>query len=777
MLAMLRKTFVAFVMLMCSTSYADISDGHFSSNQIFDVQYYWSGTTLNASNFIAPYDANFQHPTVSSGDYFAFFPSTTNAGTYGLGLYNSSGTLIQTVHNTGTLQAIGPDALFYIGSGFFGTVITTSAGYAYGSSASFTNMDTSVSASDATSYTWASTTPLAAGQTANSTPTPPASTYVAITNASVVSVTPTSNNSPAGEGSANAIDGNSSTKYLNFDRASAGFTIKLNQGKVIEKFTITTANDYAPRDPSKFSLFGSNDGRTWTTIVNNQSITLSDTRFATSADITFTNTNAYVYYFITFDSTKALDQYSSVSACVAGYGGGWLGTENCNSVQVSEVKYYYDSSNTTTSADAGNGTVSNPGTSGAVSSLNTTPTVVSSAPGTDIVSTSVSNGATTSSTTVTRGTTTTTSVTTDTRDRQPKVLNINRNITVTNTTPVTTTVVDTTPVTTTTVTTPTTVDTYSDNSTVTTNGTPVTTTSVTNTVVTTSTTVNDVQITSTDTPYSTRIDQMDKLYDINHRVNVNNMAEPFDRHVIVDGLLRNRDGTDRTLNVYINSGQQQSNTYDLYSYKNNNTTVGIEKRVERDLLVGLTYNRNDVNLYALDAGGSITKDTATLYGLKIYNDFVYRGEIGSSDNTFNSYHTLPELGLSNSANAKGNDSWAAARVYTPDLKGFRPFLGIRKDINKRDAIQETGDALSAVDYSLINNSTETKEVGIRFDKQLSNKWAIGAEASGDSRDLNKAYASIMYNGKNSSTILLKIGRQEQRGAIADQAQLQLRINF
>jgi hypothetical protein len=524
-------------------------------------------------------------------------------------------------------------------------------------------------------------------------------------------------------------------------------------------------------------LFGSNDGVTWTTIAANQSITLSDSRYTTSSDILVTNTNAYVYYFITFDSTKALDLYSSVSSCVAAYGGGWLGTENCNSVQVSEVKYYYDSTNNTTSADAGTGIIANPGTAGAVSSLNTAPTVVSSAPGTDIVSTSVSNGATTSSTTVTRGTTITASVTTDTRDRQPKVLNINRNVTVTSTTPVTTTVVDTTPVTTTTVTTPTTVDTYSDGSTVTTNGTPVTTTSVTNTVVTTSTTVNDIQITSTDTPYSTRIDQMDKLYDINHRINVNNMAEPFDRHVIVNGLLRNRDRTDRTLNVYVDGGQQQSNTYDLYSYKNNVTTIGIEKRVERDLLIGLAYNRNDVNLYALDAGGSIVKDTATLYGLKIYNDFVYRGEIGASNNTFNSYHTLTELGLYNHAKAKGNDSWAALRVYTPDVKGFRPFVGIRKDINKRDAIQETGDALSAVDYSLINNNTETREVGIRFDKPISDLWSIGAEVSGDSGDINKAYASVMYNGKNNSTILLKIGRQEQRGAIADQAQLQLRINF
>lgn len=437
----------------------------------------------------------------------------------------------------------------------------------------------------------------------------------------------------------------------------------------------------------------------------------------------------------------------------------------------------YSSTGGTTSGQAGgySGTLSVTSFSG--SSGGGSPTIVSTAAGADIVTTTTTTGATTTTTTVTNGSTTTATVTTDTRDRQTKVLNINRNVTVTNTTPVTTTVVSTTPVTTTTVTTPTTVDTYSDGSTVTTNGTPVTTTSTTNTVVTTSTTVNDVQVTSTDTSYSTRIDQMDKLYDINHRVNVNNMAEPFDRHVIVNGLLRNRDKTDRDYNVYLNTSKQESNTYDLYSYHNDTTSVGIEKRIDRDLLLGAMYTKNEVNLYALDAGGSIIKDTATLYGLKIYNDFVYRGEIGASYNTFNSHHTLSDLGLSNSAQGKGNDYWAAVRVYTPDMKGFRPFVGVRRDVNRRDYIQETGDSLSAVDYSLINTNVETRETGVRFDKKLTDKWAIGAEVSGDSNDLNKAYASVMYNGKNSSTILLKIGRQEQRGAIADQAQIQLRINF
>ena len=152
--------------LLCSNAFAAITDGKFGINQIFDVQYNWSGTTLNASNFIAPYNKNFQTVTVTSGQYFQFFDSTTNPGTYGLKLMNSNGTQHSIVHDTGDITALGSGAIFYIGSGFFGNVITTAQGYSYGASASFTNMDTSVSSSDLSSYTYASTTPLASGQTA-----------------------------------------------------------------------------------------------------------------------------------------------------------------------------------------------------------------------------------------------------------------------------------------------------------------------------------------------------------------------------------------------------------------------------------------------------------------------------------------------------------------------------------------------------------------------------------------------------------------------------------
>lgn len=357
------------IMLGAIAAKADIADGQFSTNQIFDVQYYWSGTTLNASNFIAPYDSTFQHPTVSAGQYFKFFPSTTNPGTYGLGLYNSDGTRAQILHNTGTLQAIGPDALFYIGSGFFGTVITTSAGYTYGQSASFTNMDTSVSSADMTSYTWASTTPLAAGQTASSggSSSTPSPNYVTVlSNTNITTVRPTSNNSPAGEGASNALDGNSSTKYLNFDRANAGFTIKLDTPRVIRGVTFTTANDFEPRDPSKYSLFGSNDGVNWTTIVDAESITLSSSRYTATSRYDITNNNAYYYYFITFPSIKAIDTYGSISGCQAA-----LGSLACDSVQIGDVTYYYDTTYTayTVPTDSGTGSIANPGTAGSVSSL------------------------------------------------------------------------------------------------------------------------------------------------------------------------------------------------------------------------------------------------------------------------------------------------------------------------------------------------------------------------------------------------------------------------
>ena len=353
------KKILLALLFVCSNVFAAITDGKFGINQIFDVQYNWSGTTLNASNFIAPYNKNFQTVTTTAGQYFQFFASTTNPGTYGLKLMNSNGTQHSIVHDTGDITALGNGAIFYIGSGFFGNVITTAQGYSYGSSASFTNMDTSVTSTDLNNYTYASSTPLAAGQTAApATPTVDWQTVNTNSNPVVISnIYPTSNNSPPGEGAANAFDGNPNTKYLNFDKANAGVTVKLSQGRVVQKFTITTANDFSGRDPTSYKLYGSNDGVTWT-LIKQDSLSLSESRYWTSPEIQTGNTTAYVYYFILFPTTKAGNAPAGCTGqCALPY----------DSMQIGEVTYYYDLNDGVTSTDTGSGgTPANPGQAGSV---------------------------------------------------------------------------------------------------------------------------------------------------------------------------------------------------------------------------------------------------------------------------------------------------------------------------------------------------------------------------------------------------------------------------
>lgn len=175
MKGLIKYVLVALLSVFPVLAQAGILDGKFGTGQMFDVQYYWSGNDLVASSFTRVFSSSGQLSTQFYTDmqtnnrYFAFFNSTTHPGEYGLGVYNSDGTLYQELHPNGTITAIGTDAIFYLGSGFYGTVIPTTQGYAFGDSATFTGMNTSPTQSDLDNYA-AGTTPLAAGQSAGPTP-------------------------------------------------------------------------------------------------------------------------------------------------------------------------------------------------------------------------------------------------------------------------------------------------------------------------------------------------------------------------------------------------------------------------------------------------------------------------------------------------------------------------------------------------------------------------------------------------------------------------------
>ena len=158
-----------------------------SPAQVFDVQWNIQGTTFNASNFTRPFysvnqngtSCNFCQMTTqqlsdvtANGQYFGFFESTTNPGTYGFAIFNADGTRAWILHNTGSFRALSPDVVFYNGNGFWGTVISVTEGFNYGDSKSWTDIINNPTQQQLIEYQPGSTAPLAAGETA-SAPTPP----------------------------------------------------------------------------------------------------------------------------------------------------------------------------------------------------------------------------------------------------------------------------------------------------------------------------------------------------------------------------------------------------------------------------------------------------------------------------------------------------------------------------------------------------------------------------------------------------------------------------
>ncbi len=361
--------FVAMFMLLVSRcSYAGLTDIKFGQYQIADSQWNVNAclNTTTCQIYSKQPGTAYKIPWTSgqvqwaAGDYIQFVPHN-DANFPWMALQFGSNGIQKATIGSGKIVNMGPDYFFFVGNdNNTGQLFSGSSGMNSTAGVSWTGtLNPTTQQADAYANASYSTVPLSQGQTATSTPnssnTPTPNWQVIRTNSNPVVISniyPTSYNSPGGEGAANAFDGNVNTKYLNFDKKNAGVTVKLSQGRVVQKFTITTANDFSGRDPTSYKLYGSNDGVNWT-LIKQDSLSLSETRFWTSPQISVNNTTAYVYYFILFPTTKSGD------GCGL----------NCDSMQIAEVTYYYDLNDGVTSTDTGSGgTPANPGQAGSVCS-------------------------------------------------------------------------------------------------------------------------------------------------------------------------------------------------------------------------------------------------------------------------------------------------------------------------------------------------------------------------------------------------------------------------
>jgi hypothetical protein len=353
---MIKRFFLLVALMFSSPVFADITDIKFGRYQIADSQWNVSAclNTTTCQIYSKQPGTAYKIPWTSgqvqwaTGDYVKFELSGNSSFPYTAKQYDSAGNVKSTLGG-GKIVNMGPDYFFFVGSdNNTGQLFSGSSGMSNTSGVSWTGtLNPTVAQANTYANASYSTTPLAPGQTA-APPAPAGPSWKAIrTNTSplvISNIYPTSNNSPSNETAINAFDGNVGTKYLNFDKQNAGVTVKLSQGRVVQKFTITTANDAVERDPASYKLYGSNDGVNWV-LVSEGPLSLSNNRYTVSSEISTNNTTPYVYYFMLFPSIK-----NNIG----------------NSVQIAELTYYYDENNLTSSTDqSGGGTISNPGTSGA----------------------------------------------------------------------------------------------------------------------------------------------------------------------------------------------------------------------------------------------------------------------------------------------------------------------------------------------------------------------------------------------------------------------------
>lgn len=173
-----------FMLMMCLTAQASLFDGKYSSSQVFDVARsgcYSVGGPCSVSNMITPYIApytNWTHVTFATGDYVQFYDTGAGSNNIGMKQYAADGTYKGIISSSGYVQAIG-SGIVYIGQpnqgGGTGYFISNSQGYSAGSATSVTVDYVNPTMAQLTSYL-ATTTPLAAGQTAPA-PAPPPTNY------------------------------------------------------------------------------------------------------------------------------------------------------------------------------------------------------------------------------------------------------------------------------------------------------------------------------------------------------------------------------------------------------------------------------------------------------------------------------------------------------------------------------------------------------------------------------------------------------------------------
>ena len=290
------------------------------------------------------------------------------------------------------------------------------------------------------------------------------------------------------------------------------------------------------------------------------------------------------------------------------------------------------------------------------------------------------------------------------------------------------------------------------------------TTYVDATPVSTETLWNDVSTAITNDSLSGRIDQQEQLALLNVGVNRGLNSDPFRRDMIEAGRGR----------MFLIGNKLNSNMGKGYDANSDRIGIGFEVDVFPNWIVGAQYNRVNTNMSGTDSNTRQGKNHFGLYNIITKNDWIIKSDLGIANNNINSNRNVENV-FFNASKTDGTDVWLSNRVYTPEMKGFRPYAGVTFANNKRDAYEETGSIQSYRSVNRISSNENFGEIGVRYEKNI-DKLTLAAEGGITSDSYKDVKGSVAYN-INKGQLLLSVSRQSKDDLDTNIIGVTGRINF
>ena len=283
-----------------------------------------------------------------------------------------------------------------------------------------------------------------------------------------------------------------------------------------------------------------------------------------------------------------------------------------------------------------------------------------------------------------------------------------------------------------------TVTTYSDSSTTTTDSSPTST----------STLINVVDTTVTNDSFSGRIDQDQKLADLNQQLDRSLNMDVFRR----DGA-KNDDVT-----VYINGAHTNSNMSKGYNSTSQGFGMAAEKQINPDWRLGIQGNRIATKMDGVDSNTRQNKDHVGLFSAYDIEGFTIVNNLGHSMNSGRTNRSIAGIDFNNSHDIKSTDTWLNNRVYIPEIEGFRPFAGVTVGQSKVDGYTESGSIQSARTVAGKTNSYSYGEAGVRVDKKIDD-FRIAGEVGRTTDSITTGTVSLGYAPNKDSLVSLGVNYQ------------------